>query len=312
MVNISPEQLAELAQIENVVAVKQANDDELQPVDGPRRACRQRRNASCATLEMGEPGGILVASHLVGPEMREIYDAVQAGDIDRARRDRRRAPPDLRGLRQDQPDPRQGGPASCSGSVPPGRRLPIVEADEEQRAEVRRTLEAHGSADRERRLGLSSPSVRILPLGGLGEIGKNMTVVEVDGRIVVVDTGLMFPTADMLGIDLVLPDFSMLRERADDIEAIVLTHGHEDHVGALPVRAARDRHAAGDLRRAADDRHGPLEARRAQAAATCRWRSCRPASRSSVGPFGIELVHMAHSIPDARAVALTHRRRAPC
>ena len=79
-----------------------------------------------------------------------------------------------------------------------------------------------------------SSSVRILPLGGLGEIGKNMTAVESEGRIVVVDTGLMFPTADMLGIDLVLPDFSSLRERADDIEAIVLTHGHEDHVGALP------------------------------------------------------------------------------
>ena len=61
-----------------------------------------------------------------------------------------------------------------------------------------------------------------------------MTVVEYDGRIVVVDTGLMFPTAEMLGIDLVLPDFSYLRDRADDIEAIVLTHGHEDHVGALP------------------------------------------------------------------------------
>ena len=79
-----------------------------------------------------------------------------------------------------------------------------------------------------------SDSVRILPLGGLGEIGKNMTVVEHDDRIVVVDTGLMFPTAEMLGIDLVLPDFSYLRERADDIEAVVLTHGHEDHVGALP------------------------------------------------------------------------------
>src|SRR5712691_6612213 len=61
-----------------------------------------------------------------------------------------------------------------------------------------------------------------------------MTVVEHGGRIVVVDTGLMFPTAEMLGIDLVLPDFTYLRERADDIEAIVLTHGHEDHVGALP------------------------------------------------------------------------------
>jgi ribonuclease J len=79
-----------------------------------------------------------------------------------------------------------------------------------------------------------SKKLRVLPLGGLGEIGKNMTVIEYDGRIVVVDTGLMFPTAEMHGIDLVLPDFSYLRDRADDIEAIVLTHGHEDHVGALP------------------------------------------------------------------------------
>src|SRR6185369_13346577 len=77
-------------------------------------------------------------------------------------------------------------------------------------------------------------SLRVLPLGGLGEIGKNMTVVELDGRIIVVDTGLRFPTAEMLGIDLVLPDFTYLRERADDIEAIVITHGHEDHIGALP------------------------------------------------------------------------------
>jgi ribonuclease J len=76
--------------------------------------------------------------------------------------------------------------------------------------------------------------VRVLPLGGLGEIGKNMTVVEHDGRIVVVDVGLRFPTPEMVGIDLVLPDFSYLRERAKDIEAIVVTHGHEDHLGALP------------------------------------------------------------------------------
>ncbi|MDX6658916.1 MAG: ribonuclease, partial [Solirubrobacteraceae bacterium] len=79
-----------------------------------------------------------------------------------------------------------------------------------------------------------SGTLRVLPLGGLGEIGKNMTVVEYDGRIVVVDVGLRFPTAEMVGIDLVLPDFTYLRERADDIEAIVVTHGHEDHLGALP------------------------------------------------------------------------------
>jgi ribonuclease J len=79
-----------------------------------------------------------------------------------------------------------------------------------------------------------SATLRVLPLGGLGEIGKNMTVVEYDGRIVVVDVGLRFPTAEMVGIDLVLPDFTYLRERADDIEGIVVTHGHEDHLGALP------------------------------------------------------------------------------
>ena len=79
-----------------------------------------------------------------------------------------------------------------------------------------------------------STEITILPLGGLGEIGKNMAVFELDGRLVIIDAGLMFPTAEMLGIDLVLPDFTVLRDRAADIEAIVLTHAHEDHVGALP------------------------------------------------------------------------------
>ena len=150
---------------------------------------------------------------------------------------------------------------------------------------------------------MSAP-LRIIPLGGLGEIGKNMTVVEHQGRIVIVDTGLMFPTAEMLGIDLVLPDFSMLRDRADDIEAIVLTHGHEDHVGALPyvlreigmppkiygglltigmVRSKLDEHKLRDA---------PLE-------------ELPAGERIEVGPFGLELVHMSHSIPDACAVALT-------
>jgi ribonuclease J len=145
--------------------------------------------------------------------------------------------------------------------------------------------------------------LRILPLGGLGEIGKNMTVVEYDGRIVVIDTGLMFPTAEMLGIDLVLPDFSYLRDRASDIEAIVLTHGHEDHVGALPyvlrelgnppviygglltigmVRSKLDEHKLKDA---------PLE-------------ELPAGQKVQAGPFELELVHLSHSIPDARGVIL--------
>ncbi len=91
--------------------------------------------------------------------------------------------------------------------------------------------------------------------------------MEYEGRIVVIDTGLRFPTAEMLGIDLVLPDFSYLRDRAEDIEAIVITHGHEDHLGALPW-VLRELGAAGATPPVygwqADGRDGPLEARRAQ------------------------------------------------
>ena len=113
-----------------------------------------------------------------------------------------------------------------------------------------------------------SGTLRVLPLGGVGEIGKNMTVVEYDGRIVVVDCGLRFPTADMMGIDLVLPDFTYLREHIDAIEAIVITHGHEDHLGALPwvLRELGQDERPGRLRRPADGRDGALQARRAQAA----------------------------------------------
>src|ERR1041385_4700962 len=75
---------------------------------------------------------------------------------------------------------------------------------------------------------------RIIPLGGLGEVGKNMTVYEADGSIVVVDAGLAFPRDEHLGVDLVLPDFSYLQEREEMVRAVVLTHGHEDHVGSLP------------------------------------------------------------------------------
>ncbi|HEX2396820.1 MAG TPA: ribonuclease J [Solirubrobacteraceae bacterium] len=151
-----------------------------------------------------------------------------------------------------------------------------------------------------------STGLRVLPLGGLGEIGKNLTVVEYGGRIVVVDVGLRFPTADMVGIDLVLPDFAYLRERASDIEAIVVTHGHEDHLGALPwvlrelgehsVPAVYGGALTMAMARSKLDEHRltatPLE--RLEAGSTVQ-----------LGPFRLELVHMTHSIPDSVAVALT-------
>jgi 4-hydroxy-tetrahydrodipicolinate synthase len=142
VVNLSPEQLAELARIENVVAVKQANDDELQPVEG-LRVLAGNDGTFLRTLEMGEPGGILVASHLVGREMREIYDAVQAGDIDRAREIDARLRPIYEVCGRTNPIPVKAG-LELLGVCSARARLPITEADDEQRAEVRRTLEAHG------------------------------------------------------------------------------------------------------------------------------------------------------------------------
>jgi ribonuclease J len=149
-------------------------------------------------------------------------------------------------------------------------------------------------------------ALRVLPLGGLGEIGKNMTVVEYEDRIVVVDTGLRFPTADMLGIDLVLPDFSYLRERADEIEAIVITHGHEDHIGALPWVL---RELGG--RRAPTVYGGPLTIAMARSKLDehnlrdVHLEDLNPGDDLNLGPFTLELVHLTHSIPDSCAVALT-------
>jgi ribonuclease J len=151
-----------------------------------------------------------------------------------------------------------------------------------------------------------SGTLRVLPLGGLGEIGKNMTVVEYDGRIVVVDVGLRFPTPEMVGIDLVLPDFAYLRERVDDIEAIVVTHGHEDHLGALPW-VLRELGAAN----APPIYGGPLTM--AMARSKLEEHKLRDVELIdladgddlALGPFTLELIHMTHSIPDASAVALT-------
>ncbi|MGZ4334811.1 MAG: ribonuclease J [Gaiellaceae bacterium] len=145
---------------------------------------------------------------------------------------------------------------------------------------------------------------RIIPLGGLGEVGKNMTVYEADGSIVVVDAGLAFPRDEHLGVDLVLPDFSYLVDRADMIRGVVLTHGHEDHVGSLPY-LMREVHVPVvvatrltlGLVKSKLDEHG--------LAREAELREVAPGDGPfQLGPFRIEFVRMAHSIPDSAAVVL--------
>lgn len=151
---------------------------------------------------------------------------------------------------------------------------------------------------------MSSGTLRVLPLGGLGEIGKNMTVIEYDERIVLVDCGLRFPTAEMLGIDLVLPDFEYLRDRTDDIDAIVITHGHEDHLGALPYVL---RELGGDIAPIYSGRLTLAMARSKLDEAKIKDAELielEPGELIETGPFELELIHMTHSIPDSRAVAL--------
>src|ERR1700758_3074535 len=215
--------------------------------------------------------------------------------------------------------PRSGRPArsTCpSGTCPGVRHLDRANSDRKRRDKrpsvCGRGPRGPGRCQTPAMLGSAMASLdsrpmgacRIIPLGGLGEVGKNMTVYEADGSIVIVDAGLAFPRDEHLGVDLLLPDFSYLREREGSVRAVVLTHGHEDHVGALPylmrevrvplVIATRLTLA---LVKSKLDEHGLLRSAELQELA--------PGDDPvEVGPFRLEFIRMAHSIPDAAAVVL--------
>jgi ribonuclease J len=148
---------------------------------------------------------------------------------------------------------------------------------------------------------LPEHGLRITPLGGLGEIGRNMTVFEHAGRLLVVDCGVLFPEEDQPGIDLILPDFTSLRDRLDDIAAVVLTHGHEDHLGAVPylLRERADVPIVGSRFTLA-----LLAAKLREHRITPVLQEVREGERLALGPFECEFFAVNHSIPDALAVAI--------
>jgi ribonuclease J len=144
-------------------------------------------------------------------------------------------------------------------------------------------------------------TMRIVPLGGLGEIGRNMNVIEYNGRILLIDCGVLFPEEEQPGVDLILPDFSYIQDRLDQVDALVLTHGHEDHIGAVPylLKMRKDIPLIGS------------KLTLAFVQAKCQEKHIDPTmievkghDKLTVGPFNLEFITVTHSIPDALAVSV--------
>ncbi|NGN93421.1 ribonuclease J [Nocardioides sp. KC13] len=149
---------------------------------------------------------------------------------------------------------------------------------------------------------LPKGGLRVTPLGGLGEVGRNMTVFEYDGRLLIVDCGVLFPEEQQPGVDLILPDFGPIRDRLGDIEALVLTHGHEDHIGATPylLRERQDIPLVGSELTLALLGSKLREHRLRETV----QHKVREGDTITFGPFELEFVAVNHSIPDALAVAI--------
>ncbi|RZS61348.1 ribonuclease J [Xylanimonas ulmi] len=149
---------------------------------------------------------------------------------------------------------------------------------------------------------LRAGGLRIVALGGLGEVGRNMAVLEYAGRLLIIDCGVLFPEDNQPGVDLILPDFDYIKDRLDDVEAIVLTHGHEDHIGAVPylLRLKRDIPLVGSQLTLAF-----VEAKLKEHRISPITLAVKEGQTERFGVFSCEFVAVNHSIPDALAVAVT-------
>ena len=148
--------------------------------------------------------------------------------------------------------------------------------------------------------------LRIIPLGGLGEIGKNMMAIEYDQNILVIDAGVMFPENDMLGIDLVIPDFGYLLDKAELVRGIIITHGHEDHTGALPylLKDVKAPIYASRMTRGLIE----VKLKRGRLQDEVEFHTVQAGDRVEIDPFSVDFFQVNHSIPDGlgRLVHVQH------
>ena len=148
---------------------------------------------------------------------------------------------------------------------------------------------------------LDAGTLRVTPLGGLGEVGRNMTVFEYDGKLLIVDCGVLFPEEHQPGVDLILPDFEPIKHRLDDVVGVVLTHGHEDHIGAVPylLKLKQDIPLIGSGLTLA-----LIEAKLKEHRIKAYTLTVTEGQHERIGPFDLEFIAVNHSIPDALAVAI--------
>src|SRR5437762_8329284 len=150
---------------------------------------------------------------------------------------------------------------------------------------------------------MTDHKLQVIPLGGLGEFGMNMTAIRYADEMILVDCGMMFPEAELLGVDLVMPDLTFLKENQSQIKALVLTHGHEDHIGAVPYFLAEfDVPVYGTaftlalVERRLDEHDLPYEP---------KLEKIRPGQILEIGPFKVDFIHVTHSIVSCVALAIT-------
>jgi ribonuclease J len=149
---------------------------------------------------------------------------------------------------------------------------------------------------------LTDDAFRVVALGGLGDIGRNMTVLEYRGKLLIVDCGVLFPEETQPGVDLILPDFAYIQDRLDDVAAVILTHGHEDHIGAVPylLRHKQDIPIVGSQLTLAF-----VESKLKEHRITADTHAVKEGMTEKFGEFSVEFIAVNHSIPDALAVAVT-------